>query len=494
MLFATSVSQNFRAVLGGNKMNSLDKKWKELLFAATMFGPNLIFVLVGAYLTDAINPIGLTANLDNWSLTGYSLVVPGMFGLTWALAKVFDGIIDIPMAHITDNIRTRWGRRRPMFLAGFIPLIASYILIWTPINANKESVFNTIWIGLMMLVYFSAHTLIQNTFFGSSSSVCCDESQRIRVGNFKSFFDTIGYVIVYALLPIFISKGINVGTLAVILSPCLLTVFIPFFIIKEGEKYGQGQDFLKEARVPLKTSLKITLKNRVFLRWVVPNMCSYFGLNMFLASQNTLISGVMNLDASYAAIMNACAFAPVPIMLFIYYKLIQKKGLRFAYRSALASFALAILNFCLGSEYLFPDNITARIIIGCVGGVLGSYGIGVFFATPCMIPAQIAAMELKSTGRDHTAMYFAIQALGTAAAAAVSSGLIYEMVKNIVADKVINGVAVVGEQWKIGVSIVPAIVSVMCIIGWIIARKMPKSYTEEIVSKEMERIEKTEKA
>ena len=71
-------------------MNSLDKKWKELLFAATMFGPNLIFVLVGAYLTDAINPIGLTANLDNWSLTGYSLVVPGMFGLTWALAKVFD--------------------------------------------------------------------------------------------------------------------------------------------------------------------------------------------------------------------------------------------------------------------------------------------------------------------------------------------------------------------------------------------------------------------
>ncbi len=472
-------------------MSCLDKKWKELLFGATTFGPNIIFVLVGAYLTDAINPIGLTANIENWSLAGYSLVVPQMFAITWALAKIFDGLIDIPLAHITDTIRTKWGRRRPMFLAAFIPLTISYILVWTPISYRENSIFNTLWIGLLMLMLFASFTLSQNTFFGSTSSVCSDEAQRIRLGNFKSFFDTIGYVIVYALLPLFIGNGINIGVLAVILAPTLLTMLFPLFLIKEGEKYGQGKDFLTEARVPLKTSLRITLKNKLFLRWVIPNMCSYFGLNMFLAAQNTLISGVMNLDATYAAIMNTCAFAPVPLMLYIYYKLIQKKGMRFAYRTALASFAIAILNFIIGSEYLFPDSIVPRIVIGCVGGVLGSYGIGVFFATPCMVPAQIAAMEFKSTGRDHTAMYFAIQALGTAVAAAVSSGLVYESIKNIVVDKVIDGVAVSGETWKIGVTLVPVIVSFMCVIGWIIARKMPKSYSEEIVAKEMQRIENT---
>ena len=69
-------------------MHSLNKRWKELLFAANSFGPNLLFVLLGAYLTDALNPIGLTADIENWSLTGYCLVVPAMFGITWALAKV----------------------------------------------------------------------------------------------------------------------------------------------------------------------------------------------------------------------------------------------------------------------------------------------------------------------------------------------------------------------------------------------------------------------
>ena len=217
-------------------------------------------------------------------------------------------------------------------------------------------------------------------------------------------------------------------------------------------------------------------------------------IGQLTASQNTLISGVMNLPASWAAVMNTCAFAPVPLMLFIYYKMIQKKGIRFSYRVAIGSFAIAILNFCLGSEYLFPNSETPRIIIGCVGGFFGSFGIGAFFATPYMVPAQIAAMEYKATGKDHTAMYFAIQSLSTSAAAAISTGLVYEQVKNIVSPKIIDGVAVAGETWKIGVSLVPVILSVMCIFGFIMAGRMPKQYTEEVVTKEMERIETNRKA
>jgi len=475
-------------------MHSLDKRWKELLFAANSFGPNMLFTLLGAYLTDAINPIGLTADIQSWSLTGYCLVLPSMFGITWALAKVFDGLVDIPLAHLTDNIRTRWGRRRPMFLLSLVPQIISFLLVWTPLEFRANSVLNTLWIGFMLLCYYTSYTLSMITFFGSSSSICKDEAQRVRVGNFKSFFDTIGFCIVYALLPVFIGKGINIRTVALCAMPLMLTLLIPLFLIKEGEKYGQGKDYLPEARVSLKDSLRLALRNRLYLRWIIPNACAYFGLNMFLASQNTLISGVMNLSASWAAIMNVCAFAPVPLMLFIYYKMIQKKGIRFSYRVAIGSFAVAILNFCVGSEYLFPHNEMVRIIIGCVGGFLGSFGIGAFFATPYIVPAQIAAMEFKATGKDHTAMYFAIQSLSTSAVAAISTGLVYEQVKNIVVPKVIEGVALTGETWKIGVSLVPIILSLMCVVGFIMAGRMPKQYTEEIVSKEMERIATKQKA
>ena len=474
-------------------MHSLDKRWKELLFSFNSFGPNLMFVLIGAYLTDAINPIGLTANLDTWSISGYCLVLPFMFGVTWALAKVFDGLVDIPLAHLTDNLRTRWGRRRPMFLIAFIPLTLSFFGVWTPLEFRENSTLNTIWIGLMLLIFYTSYTLSMITFLGSSSSVCKDDAQRRRVGSYKSFFDTIGYVIVYALLPIFIGKGINIRIVCLVCSPLLLTMLIPLFMIKEGEKYGQGKDYLPEAKVPFKESLRITLSNRLFLRWAVPNACAYFGLNMFLAAQNALISGLMNLSASYAAILNACAFGPVPIMLAIYYKMMSTKGIRFSYRLALGSFAVAILNFCIASEYLMPHNMTARIIIGCIGSVCGSFGIGAFFAMPFMMPAQIAAMEIKVTGKDHTAMYFAIQSLIASIMAAISTGLVYEQLKNIVSPKVIDGVAIAGETWKIGGSLVPVIVSLTCVFGIIMAGKLPKHYTEEIVAEEMQAIENRRK-
>lgn len=90
-------------------------------------------------------------------------------------------------------------------------------------------------------------------------------------------------------------------------------------------------------------------------------------------------------------------------------------------------------------------------------------------------------MEMKLTGKDHTGMYFAIQSLCASVVAAVSTGLVYEYIKNIQAPKIINGVEVAGETWKVGVSLVPVIVAVVCIIGFFACFKMPKRYTEEVV-------------
>ena len=44
------------------------------------------------------------------------------------LARILDGIIDIPMAAFTDKLRSRFGRRRPSLVIGLIPLILSYLL------------------------------------------------------------------------------------------------------------------------------------------------------------------------------------------------------------------------------------------------------------------------------------------------------------------------------------------------------------------------------
>ncbi|MBQ4061464.1 MAG: MFS transporter [Christensenellaceae bacterium] len=469
-------------------MYTLDKKWKEFVFAASSFGPNILMVLLMAYFTDAVYPIGLTADKANWSITGYTLIYAPIFGLIWSLGRAFDGIIDIPLASLTDNMRTKWGRRRPPIAVALLPMIVTYILAWIPLEYKSDSVINTVWMVGMLIIFYAAYTMCLVAFYGSISHVCGSEEQRARVSGYKSFFDTIGFVFVYALLPIFISKGINIRTISLISAPLMLTMTIPLFMIKEGEKYGEDIEKSKSEKLPMVKSFLMCCKNKSFLWWVLTYACAFFGLQMFLSAQNTLISGVMNLSAGYAAILNACAFAPVPLMLLLMYRFIKKRGIRFTYRLSLILFSIAILNFNLGSEYLWPNNELIRVIIGCIGSILGSFSIGTFFAVPCMIPSQIAAVEKKLTGKDHTSMYFAAQSLFVAVIGAVSTGIVYEYLKGFTAPKVIAGLEIAGQTWKTGVSFVPIVVTIFCLIGFFICGKMPAHYTEEVVKKSLNEI------
>ena len=369
---------------------SLDKKWKEFVYAASGFGPNLLMVLMMAYFTDAVYPIALNADKGAWSVTGYTLIYPAIWGILWTLGRIFDGVIDVPLAHLTDNLRTKWGRRRPTLAVAFIPMVLGFIFCWIPIEYKENSVANTLFIIAMALVFFACYTMCLLAFYGSLSSVCRDEAQRTRVSSYKSFFDTISYCLVYALIPVFLGMGINIRSIVFVCCPLMLTILIPLFMLKEGVKYEGEAALDTQNRTGFFESLKKAFSNKLFMWWMIPNALSFFGLQMFLVSQNALISGWMNLGATYAAILNTSAFAPVPLMLFLFYRMYKKRGIRPAYQLALSLFAVAILSFVFGGDILWGDNITAKIVIGCIGGATGSFSIGAFFAMPYLVPSQIA--------------------------------------------------------------------------------------------------------
>lgn len=127
-------------------VQSLDKKWKELLFGMASFGPNFMAVLMGAYFSDAVNPAALTEGSVQ-AISGVCLVLPMVFPVLWFIAKLIDGLIDIPLASITDNLTTKFGRRRPPILICFIPMVVSFAMCWLAIGgtgANANQVLNTI--------------------------------------------------------------------------------------------------------------------------------------------------------------------------------------------------------------------------------------------------------------------------------------------------------------------------------------------------------------
>lgn len=492
------------------KYVTLNNTWKELIFSASGFGPNLLMVLMGAYFTDAVNPAALKVG-DLQAIGTACYIMPLLFPILWALAKIFDGLIDIPLAALTDGLKTKWGRRRPPILVCFIPMCLSYIMCWNPIFGEAESarLANTIWIVCWALVFFATYTMSLIAYYGSLSTVCSTDNQRLRVSSFKSFFDTISYCLVYALVPL-VLEGLNmhIDKFAMVLVPLMVTMLIPVFMIKEGDRFEkkaleEGYDITplaEEEKVGIVESIKLTFTNKPFIKWCIVNCCSFFGLQMFLVAMNAMILGGMGMNGTQMAILNTCAFAPVPLMLYMFNKLKQRKGIRFAYQTCLLSFAFCILTFDIASVYVMGnDNLAIQMIIGCIGGVIGSWAIGSFFMMPYMIPAQISSVEEKLTGKNHSAMYFAAQAFTTSIVSAIASSLVYENIKMLFISKSAKGIVRalnVTEAalkfnvqeiyvFNLGVLLVPIIVCVFCIIGFVFTFKMPKNFSAEEVSKEI---------
>lgn len=495
------------------KFVNLDKKWKEILYAASGFGPNLLMILMGCYFTDALNPTALSDG-SFIAMSNISLILPAVFPVLWTIAKAFDGIVDIPLAALTDNLKTKWGRRRLPIAICFIPMVVSYLLCWMPISQTNQ-IANTIWITCWALVFFTTYTMCLIAFYGSLSTVCATEKQRLRVSSYKSFFDTITYCIVYALIPVIAdASGLKIHQLAYIMLPMMATMLIPLFIIKEGDKFekkaiAEGYDITplaEEERVGILESMKLTFINKPFWRWCVVNCCSFFGLQMFLAAMEALIIGGMGLSGTQMAILNTCAFAPVPLMLYLFNKLKDKKGIRFAYQTCLLSFGVCILSFVIGSKFVLGEGQEIlKVIIGCIGGVIGSWAIGSFFMMPYLIPAQISSVEEKLTNKNHSAMYFAGQALTTSIVGAIAGGLVYENIKMLFISKenwhityaeateTLTAIQVAanklgvdaGSVYNFGLLLVPIIVSVFCLLGFALAFGMPKNYTPDVVAKQM---------
>lgn len=490
------------------KVKSLDKKWKEILYAFAGFGPNLLMVLMGAYFTDAINPAALSANAGTFQvINGTCLILPVLFPIIWFLAKAFDGIIDIPLASISDNYQSKRGKRRPLILMFFLPMVISFTLCWLPLfkNPNEtQALINTVWICFWAFVFFASYTMCLIVYYGSLSNVCDSEGQRLRVSSYKAFADTISYCLVYALVPLICDAlKLHIDKFVFICLPLMLTMLIPIFLIKEGEKYGYPEkEGLKEEKVPLFKSLKLTFGNKLFRRWLIVNCCSFFGLQMFLVSMNALIIGGMGFNGLEMALLNTCAFAPVPVMLYLFNKIKAKKGLRLAIQISMIAFAVAILSFDLASIYVTGGNKIVQYIIGCAGGVMASFSIGSFFMVPYVVPAQISSVEEKLTGVNHSAMYFAAQAFTTSIIGAIASSLVYENIKmlfiqkgtwNIVWAKSLSGAATslgVAESavFNLGTLLVPIIVSIFCIIGFIAACKMPKDFSAPLVAQELKKM------
>lgn len=429
-------------------MQVIRTKWKLILYAFGAFGVNLLNLMVGSYLCSALIASGFVdlskvltesdlmaaqATLNGHTYSGIIEFVNGEATITkgiliiasvWAvfgvIAKVVDGLIDIPMAHFTDTLKSRWGRRRPAIVLGIIPMVIAYCCFLLIPHDAEVSLVNTIYYFVMLILFYSSYTLTMVTYYATFTEIVDNEKDRRFLTNTKSIADIFYFILGFALVPMML-KGLNIRLVALIVLPLVLMMLIPLFLIKEKSTKDGVSGEVGET-VNIIKSIGYTFKNKDFVIWMVVYSFMTIGLQLFLSG----INEYFNVAGMNMIVVMASSFAPVPLTFIVYNKLINKFGFKFAYQYTLIVFALSMTSM-FGIS--FVEQGTLKLILCIIGGLFASFSIGAMFAVAYSIPSQLASDDEKKTGISHSAMYFAIQGLFSGVAAGIGGSAILTVLK-----------------------------------------------------------------
>jgi glycoside/pentoside/hexuronide:cation symporter, GPH family len=244
----------------------------------------------------------------NWLYPGLANTVftiglglpPTLVGNLLMVQRGLDAVTDPIVGWMSDNTRTRWGRRRPWILFGGIAAGLGLPLLFMFNPAWPQSWITT-WIWVSALLYMGGAVTAYNMPYQSlGAELTPDYHERTRVMAYKAIIQKFTEIVFFTSIPFMTMEvfripdaidpasglavpkydtllGVRYYTLIIGLGMIVIALLV-FFGVKE--RY-YGMLVKKEpAKTPLKAMLKDTLTNRPFRFLVLVNLANSLGGSM----------------------------------------------------------------------------------------------------------------------------------------------------------------------------------------------------------------------
>jgi GPH family glycoside/pentoside/hexuronide:cation symporter len=229
-------------------------------------GKKLAFTLPAFSTSAMIAPLSIELKIF---YTDVMLVPPGLLALVTALARAFDALVDPVMAYITDNIRTRWGRRK-VFLPIGVPLSAfCYWMMFSPPRSLTEPISIAIWAGLSFGFYYVFAAVWAVPYHALGLELSPDFHDRTQIFAIRSICGGVGTILSFLSLTWLHGQVggdrwfIDTRQMLHILTG-LLALQMFFFYLLPVIGVKEHPEFSRRKGAPLVPGVRRALRNRPF--------------------------------------------------------------------------------------------------------------------------------------------------------------------------------------------------------------------------------------
>lgn len=160
-------------------------------------------------------------------------VDPLLAGILSGAPRLFDALTDPIMGFVTDNTKSRWGRRRPYIVIGAILSGCFFAAMWQlDTEWSQQHIF---WYLMFFSLAFTiGNTMFATPFVGLGYEITSDYNERTRLMAFSQFMGQIAWMIVpwfWVLIAdpdLFPSQAEGVQTLSLFVAGgCILLGIMP---------------------------------------------------------------------------------------------------------------------------------------------------------------------------------------------------------------------------------------------------------------------------
>ena len=137
-------------------------------------------------------------------LTDFAGMEPVLAGTVSLIGILWDAVTDPIIGYISDNLKSKYGRRRPMMIAGAIPYGVSVFLIFNNIDLNGNAQF--FYFVAAVLLFWTSFTTYDIPFFSLGAELSDDFNERTSLRAWASVFIYLASMLTSTLTPLLLAK------------------------------------------------------------------------------------------------------------------------------------------------------------------------------------------------------------------------------------------------------------------------------------------------
>jgi glycoside/pentoside/hexuronide:cation symporter, GPH family len=395
--------------------------------------------------------VGMLANQLFPAALGIFMVVlvsglgfpPWLWGIVFFVPRLFDAITDPIMGFISDNTRSKWGRRRQYVFLGAVITGVSFIFMWQ-LHIEDGIVYNFIYFMIFSFMFYLGLTIFSIPYVAMGYEMTNDYHERTRVmavaqwiGQWAWVIAPWFWVVIYSP-DWFESPAAGSRQLAVWVGLfCLLLALVPAIFVKSRPTTDE-KDYEELNLNNVKKSLKSILRSfkEAFSNSAFRKLC----ISTFLVfnSFNTIAAFSFFIIVHYTFGGDQGAAHPWPTLhgmvgalctTFITIPIVSKVSQRIGKKKTFViSQSISILGYILFWWCLKPGISPYWILLPLP---LFSFGIGGLFTLMMSMTADVCDLDELNSGLRREgifgAIYWWMVKFGLAFAG-LSSGLIMSIV------------------------------------------------------------------